>query len=146
MKKKIIKYAILLLCVCVAPAWAQGNNPLDQSSQEDKPLTAGELVSFILEWADAETGLSPTMIAKSETKNPLPYHSYTYPNALLCQALFITGRSKELSKIAETFRRKQEGRNLPNSFNYLDGLCDDPVISAGPNAYWGISFLRQYFG
>jgi len=142
--KKIIKYAILLICIGAAAVLAQDVNSLDQCSQEDKPLTAGELVSFILEWADPVTGLSPTLIAKTNTKNPLQYYSYTYPDALLSQALFLLGRPEESSKIAETFRIKQEQRNLPNSFNYRSGLCDDPVISAGPNAYWGISFLREY--
>ncbi|HOW88090.1 MAG TPA: glycosyltransferase family 2 protein [Candidatus Omnitrophota bacterium] len=144
MKKKIIIGAILLAWTGAGAAFAQETNPLDQSTQEEAPVTAGELVSFALEWADPDTGLAPTLIAKTGTKNPLHDYSYTYPNAVLAQALFLAGGPEASKQLAETFRVKQETRDLPNSFNYRTGLCDDPVISAGPNAYWGISFLRHY--
>ncbi len=123
---------------------ARAENPLDRSTQRDAPVNAGELVSFILEWSNPETGLVPTMISKSGTKNPFSDMTYAYAQAVAHQNLVMAGQTDLSLKAAEVFRQRGETRDIPNGFNTRTGFSEDPLITAGPNAYWGISFIRQY--
>ncbi len=119
-------------------------NPLDNSKQKDGPINAGELATFILEWSDPGTGLVPTMIAKSGEKNPFAEMSYVYPQALAHQNMVMAGQHEFSSKVAGLLMERGETRDIPNGLNVRTGLSEDPLITAGPNAWWGISFIREF--
>lgn len=123
---------------------ARAENPLDHTTQSDTAINAGELVSFILEWSNPETGLVPTMISKSGTKNPFSDMAYAYAQAVAHQNLVMAGQTDLSLKAAEVLRQRGEVREIPNGLNTRTGLSEDPLITAGPNAYWGISFIREY--
>ncbi|MDD5423915.1 MAG: glycoside hydrolase family 76 protein [Candidatus Omnitrophica bacterium] len=123
---------------------ARAANPLDHPRQRDSAINAGELVSFILEWTNPETGLVPTIISKSGHKNPFSDMSYAYVQAVVHQNLVLAGLTDRSSKTAELFRSRGETREIPNGFSVRTGLSEDPLITAGPNAYWGISFVKEY--
>ena len=119
-------------------------NPLDYASQKDELITAQDIVSFILRWLYPETGLIPTEIAKTDTKNPNWYLCSTYVSAIAHQILFMSGQLEESAKLAETVRSLAAKRDLPNTLDVRTGLSADSFTTAGPNAYWGISFTREY--
>ncbi|MFA5316832.1 MAG: glycoside hydrolase family 76 protein, partial [Dehalococcoidales bacterium] len=123
---------------------AHAANPLDHPRQRDSAINAGELVSFILEWTNPETGLVPTMISKSGHKNPFSDMSYAYAQAVVHQNFVLAGLLDRSSNTAELFRSRGETREIPNGFSVRTGLSEDPLITAGPNAYWGISFVKEY--
>ncbi|MFA5164672.1 MAG: glycoside hydrolase family 76 protein [Candidatus Omnitrophota bacterium] len=128
----------------IAAGAARTDNPLDHARQRDSALNAGELISFILEWTNPETGLVPTIISKSGQKNPFADLSYTYAQAVAHQNLIIAGSNDRSQAAAEIFRQRGETRDIPNCFNVRTGFSEDPLVTAGPNAYWGISFIREY--
>jgi hypothetical protein len=88
--------------------------------------------------------LTPTSIAATATINPSRELAFTYTEALAHQALLVMGQTEAAHKIAGFFRDRQEKGALPAAFNFRTGLCEDPSVAAGPNAYWGISFIKQY--
>ena len=124
-------------------AAAIDKNP-DYVRQKDGPLTAGEITSFILKWIHPQTGLVPTEIAKKGTRNPNYNFCSTYATAIAHQVLCMTGQKEESAKMAEAARRLAVKRNLPNTLDLRTGLSVDYFVTAGPNVFWGLSFLREY--
>ena len=143
-RARSITVIVALGIAVLAAGHSESANPLDRAVREDRPLEAGEIASFLLEWSDTQTGLVPSSIAATGTKNPNQDFAYTYTEALAHQVFLLSGQTDAASKIAEFYRERQAKGNLPNAFDYRTGLCADPDVSAGPNAYWGISFLKQY--
>ncbi len=107
-------------------------------------LACGEVVSFVARWQHPRTGLIPTEIAINNILNPKRDFASTYTLATCQQILWQAGLKEEAAHLSETVRALSEERALSNTLDVQTGLNKDFHISAGPNAYWGLSFLREY--
>ncbi|MBN2190321.1 MAG: hypothetical protein JW728_03825 [Candidatus Aureabacteria bacterium] len=107
-------------------------------------LKPGEITSFLLECRYPATGLIPTEISTEGIANIHRGQSSTYAAAIAQQILLMSGRIEEAAKMADTMRSLEEKRNIPNTVDLVSGLSSDFYTTAGPNAFWGIGFLKEY--
>jgi hypothetical protein len=116
---------------------------IDENS-ENEILTSGEIISFVCRWQHPKTGLIPTEIAINNILNPKRDFASTYVLAVCQQILWMSNLKQESSLLSETVRQLFLKGDLSNTIDVQTGLNKDFFISVGPNAYWGISFLREY--
>ncbi|MDD5645373.1 MAG: glycoside hydrolase family 76 protein, partial [bacterium] len=119
-------------------------NPLADLKHGDDMLKPAEITSFLLECQYAATGLIPTEISTEGITNIHRGDVSTYAAAVAHQVLLMSGRAEEAGKMADTMRILGEKRNLPNTVDMISGLSADFYTTAGPNSFWGISFLKEY--
>ncbi len=119
-------------------------NPLADVTHRDEMLRPGEITSFLLECRYPATGLIPTEISTEGVPNIHRGQSSTYASAIAHQVLLMSGKTEEAGNMADTMRSLEEKRNIPNTVDLVSGLSSDFYTTAGPNAFWGIGFLKEY--
>jgi hypothetical protein len=118
--------------------------PAKNKESKEDTFSHYQITSFLLQWQHPETGLIPTEIAKNNILNPRRDFASTYVLAVSQQILWMEGLNKEAAKLSETVKNLLLKGELSNTLDIHTGLNKDFYISSGPNAYWGMSFIREY--